>query len=146
MKWVKLALVILGFSAFSATVFFAGPLIGFGEARPFDPLWVRLLIIGILLLILMVWGLIKFLRRRKGQAAIEKALVVDAPPTGDGKELASRMTAALATLKKSGNSKTYLYDMPWYIIIGPPGSGKSLMAACMPGGGFMRSRRTPWMR
>jgi type VI secretion system protein ImpL len=84
MKWVKLALVILGFSAFSATVFFAGPLIGFGEARPFDPLWVRLLIIGILLLILLVWAFVKFLRRRKGQAAIEKALVVDAPPTGDG--------------------------------------------------------------
>lgn len=125
MKWVKLALVLFGFSAFSATVFFAGPLIGFGEARPFDPLWVRLLIIGILLLILMIWGLVKFLRRRKGQAAIEKALIVDAPPTGDGKELASRMTAALATLKKSGNSKTYLYDMPWYIIIGPPGSGKT---------------------
>ena len=47
MKWVKLALVLFGFSAFSATVFFAGPLIGFGEARPFDPLWVRLLIIGL---------------------------------------------------------------------------------------------------
>ena len=35
------------------------------------------------------------------------------------------MTAALNTLKKSGNSKTYLYDMPWYVIIGPPGSGKT---------------------
>ena len=40
-------------------------------------------------------------------------------------DLASRMQAALATLKKSGNSKTYLYDMPWYVIIGPPGSGKT---------------------
>ena len=124
MKWVKLALIIVGFLAFSAVVWFAGPLIGFGEAHPFDPVWVRALIIGLLALVLLVWGLIALLRRRKANAALEKAIVVDTP-AGDGRELASRMTAALSTLKKSGNSKTYLYDMPWYVIIGPPGSGKT---------------------
>ncbi len=125
MKWVKLALIVLGFLAYSAVVWFAGPLIGFGESRPFDPVWVRVLMISILALILIVWGVVKLLLRRRGQRALEKALVVDIAPTGDGKELASRMQAALGTLKKSGNSKTYLYDMPWYIIIGPPGSGKT---------------------
>ena len=34
------------------------------------------------------------------------------------------MGTALATLKKSGG-KTYLYDLPWYVIIGPPGAGKT---------------------
>ncbi len=125
MKWVKLALIIFGFLAYSAVVWFAGPLIGFGDNHPFDAVWVRLLLIGILLLILIIWGGIALFRRRRGQAALEKALVVDTSPTGDGKELASRMQAALSTLKKSGNSKTYLYDMPWYVIIGPPGSGKT---------------------
>ena len=125
MKWVKLGLVIFGFLAFSAVVWFAGPLIGFGDARPFDPAWVRLLIIGILALILMIWGVVKLIRRRNGQKALEKALVVDVAAQGDGKELATRMQSALVTLKKSGNSKTYLYDMPWYVIIGPPGSGKT---------------------
>lgn len=125
MKWVKLALIVIGFSAFSAVVWFAGPLIGFGEAHPFDPLWVRATIIGVLALILLVWGIVALIRRRRGQKALETALVADAPPTGDGKELASRMQAALSTLKKSGNSKTYLYDLPWYVIIGPPGSGKT---------------------
>ena len=48
---------------------------------------------GLLALILIVWGVVKFLRRRKGQAALEKAMV-DPTPTGDGKELASRMQAA----------------------------------------------------
>ena len=125
MKWVKRALILFGFLAYSAVVWFAGPLIGFGDSHPFDAVWVRLLLIGILLLILIIWGVIALLRRRRGQAALEKALVVDTSPSGDGKELASRMQAALATLKKSGNSKTYLYDMPWYVIIGPPGSGKT---------------------
>lgn len=125
MKWVKIGLIILGFVAYSCVVWFAGPLIGFGEARPFDPVWVRLLLIGILLAILLIWALVAFLRRRKGQEALEKALVADPSPTGDGAELAGRMQQALATLKKSGNSKTYLYDLPWYVIIGPPGSGKT---------------------
>lgn len=125
MKWVKLALVVIGFLAFSAVVWFTGELIGIGEARPFEPVWVRLAIIGTLFAILMIWGIVALIRRRRGQQALEKALVADVPPTGDGKELASRMQAALATLKKSGNSKTYLYDLPWYVIIGPPGSGKT---------------------
>lgn len=125
MKWLKLALIIFGFLAYCAVVWFASPLIGFGESRPFEALWVRLLLIGILLVILLIWGGIKLWRRQRGQKALEKALVVDTSPTGDGKELASRMQAALATLKRSGNSKTYLYDMPWYVIIGPPGSGKT---------------------
>jgi type VI secretion system protein ImpL len=125
MKWLKLSLIIIGFLAFSAVVWFAGPLIGIGETRPFDAVWVRLLIIGVLLTILLVWGIFALIRRRRGQMALEKALVADVPPTGDGKELASRMNSALSTLKKSGSSKTYLYDLPWYVIIGPPGSGKT---------------------
>jgi type VI secretion system protein ImpL len=124
MAWVKLVLVIIGFLAFSAVIFFAGPLIGFGDARPFDPLWVRLTIIGVVALILLVWGLLALLRRRKGQQGLEKALVADVPPTGDGRELAQRMTDALGMLRKSGG-KHYLYDLPWYVIIGPPGSGKT---------------------
>jgi type VI secretion system protein ImpL len=125
MKWVKIGLIIFGFLAYSAVVFFAGPLIGFGEARPFDPLWVRLLLIFLLLAILLIWMTIALLRRSRGQKAIEKALVADVPATGDGAELAQRMQSALVTLKKSSNGKNYLYDMPWYVIIGPPGSGKT---------------------
>lgn len=121
---VKPLLIALGALAFSVLVWFAGPLIGFGAARPFEPVWVRLLLIGLMLLAVAVWGLRAVLRRRRGQAALEKAMVADAP-AGDGAVLAERMRGALTTLKKSSKSKTYLYDLPWYVIIGPPGSGKT---------------------
>lgn len=125
MKWMKLLLIFVGFLAFSLVVIFAGPLIGFGDVRPFEPDWVQVLLIGGLALILGTWFLVAWLIRRRAQNAMERALVADVPPTGDGAELAERMTGALATLKKTSGGKSYLYDLPWYVIIGPPGSGKT---------------------
>jgi type VI secretion system protein ImpL len=122
--WFKRLIIALGFIAFSVVVWFAGPLIGFGDSRPFESLWVRLALIGLFFLTLLIWAGFKFLRRRKGQTALENSIVADAPP-GDGAVLTERMQAALATLKTTGRSRTYLYDLPWYIIIGPPGSGKT---------------------
>jgi type VI secretion system protein ImpL len=123
-RWLKPLLIALGVLAYSIVVWFAGPLIGFGKAHPFDAVWVRLLLIFGLLLAIGIWVLVGFLVRRKGQQKLEKALVADVP-SGDGAVLGEKMQSALATLKKSGGSKTYLYDLPWYVIIGPPGSGKT---------------------
>jgi type VI secretion system protein ImpL len=122
--WLKPLLIALGFIAYSVVVWFAGPLIGIGDSRPFDPLWVRITMIGLFAFGLFILAGVKFMRRRKGQDALESALVADAAP-GDGAILTERMQAALATLKSTGRSRTYLYDLPWYIIIGPPGSGKT---------------------
>ena len=45
--------------------------------------------------------------------------------SGDGEVLATRMAEALETLKRSSGKQTFLYELPWYIIIGPPGAGKT---------------------
>ena len=36
-----------------------------------------------------------------------------------------KLTTALALLKKASGSRGYLYEQPWYVIIGPPGAGKT---------------------
>lgn len=92
----------------------------------FRPLWLRLLFATA---IAGSWGVIGFLRRRKARkasAAIAKELA--APSAGDQEAatLQSRMVEALASLKSaSGNRRDYLYNRPWYVIIGPPGAGKT---------------------
>ena len=35
------------------------------------------------------------------------------------------MSTALALLKKARGTRGYLYEQPWYAIIGPPGAGKT---------------------
>ena len=71
--------------------------------------------------------------RRRVRAARElEAALIPVEPEGDGKVLAEKMQEAMAVLKKTGGA-SYLYDLPWYVMIGPPGAGKSLMAACLPG-------------
>lgn len=90
------------------------------------PLWVRL---TIAVLLLAGWGTWFFLRRRAAKKA-EAALAAElAGPDAAGEEagaVASRMADALKQLREAGGGKRgYLYAQPWYVIIGPPGAGKT---------------------
>ena len=59
------------------------------------------------------------------EKAIEKALKESGEKSDDSDVLSSRMTEALETLKRSSGKQSFLYELPWYIIIGPPGAGKT---------------------
>ncbi|MYZ50269.1 type VI secretion system membrane subunit TssM [Propylenella binzhouense] len=124
-KWVARAAILLGLLAFALVVWFAGPLIGFAGVRLFEPVWVRLAIIGVAFAIAAIVFGIRYWRRRKAERALEAALVDQEAEDGDGKILGERMQEALATLKRSSGRSSYLYELPWYVIIGPPGAGKT---------------------
>ena len=69
--------------------------------------------------------LIRYWRRRRAEKAIEQALKASGEKSDDSDVLAGRMTEALDTLKRSSGKQSFLYELPWYIIIGPPGAGKT---------------------
>lgn len=90
------------------------------------PLWVRM---AFVLGVAALWGLFAFLRvrkARKAQAALAAELAGPNAADEEGRALAKRMNDALGQLKTaSGKRRDYLYTRPWYVIIGPPGAGKT---------------------
>lgn len=122
--WMKMPIIILGLICFGLAVWFGGPMTGVAF---FAKVWVRVTVISVVVGVFILVWFIRWRRRRKGAKKLEEELI-PVEPVGDGKELAERMGSALATLKKSGG-RAYLYDLPWYVIIGPPGAGKTTALA-----------------
>jgi type VI secretion system protein ImpL len=60
------------------------------------------------------------------QAAARIASSIQAvSPDGEGATLSRRMTEALTEARRVSGRGDYLYGKPWYVIIGPPGAGKT---------------------
>ncbi len=136
---------LLGVIALSIIVWFVGPLIAIADVKILESDVVRLLIIMVMLLL---WGLNNLRVNRaakKNNDNLEKELQESQSvpsigggengnqPGGETEIIASRFTEALSVLRKSHTGKgggkprgkNYLYELPWYILIGPPGSGKT---------------------
>ena len=90
------------------------------------PWWARLLL-GVF--VFGVWGvfaLLRVLKARRADAAIAKELATPEPGSAEVAAVTKRMAEALTALRgASGGKRDYLYTRPWYMIIGPPGAGKT---------------------
>lgn len=123
---IRIILYGVGLSSLGAVIYFAGPFIAFGDWHPLENHIIRQ--IAILLLVTAVAGFagFSFFKRRKNAKEIADGISAADQPVSDEPVLKERMKDALATLKTaSGNKSSYLYDLPWYVIIGPPGAGKT---------------------
>lgn len=124
--WIWRAALVLGGLSLSALIWWAGPLLAIADARPLEAAWPRALLCA-----LVVGGVAAAMgwdwhSRRKATRALQAEIASPEAEAGDGTVLQERMGDALATLKKARGGKSgYLYDLPWYVIIGPPGAGKT---------------------
>ena len=118
-KWLRWIMIGLGILCICATIWFGLPIFGVPWLAS---LWFRLLIITLILAPIAVMSFLNYRKRKQAASELEESLMEQ--PVGDGAILHDRMQEALGKLKKSGGA-TYLYDLPWYIIIGPPGAGKT---------------------
>ncbi len=127
---------LLGVIALSLAVWFGGSYIHIGGSlEPISPI-ARLIVIMVLLLI---WGANNLRIQAKQSKQNEKMLGdieasaeqedSSSPNSDEAKVLHARFKDAVDTLKthrfgEKGNRRT-IYQLPWYVIIGPPGAGKT---------------------
>lgn len=121
------AITFVGTALLALLVWFLGPLLA-----PLEPWFVRLAIGAILLLLWAGGNFVYDRRKRRRDAALAAGLT--GPPAGDpvaeaieGETAALRdkLSAALKLLRTARGTRGYLYEQPWYVIIGPPGAGKT---------------------
>jgi type VI secretion system protein ImpL len=129
---IRLSASLVGALGLIALLWLVGPLFGLDGAA---------VLAGGSVLILALWGLGNFLvswRAAATDSSLISALVADGGDRGSGTAAASaeevqalgeKLQDALTLLKKTGNGKSgqgeTLYTLPWYLIVGPPGSGKT---------------------
>lgn len=117
----------------SLCLWFLGGFLGFGDARPFDGVVGRLVGLAVLWIVALLVVLVILLTAKKRDQMMTEDIVASVDPvaTGDdqvGEELAemrSKLKTALVKLRKSKGGRQHLYELPWYVIIGPPGAGKT---------------------
>ncbi|TXH46948.1 MAG: type VI secretion system membrane subunit TssM [Burkholderiaceae bacterium] len=129
-RWWIGGLIVL---ALSLMLWWVGPLIASGDSRPLESAGRRLLWIGVIVLVwLAIEGIRIALARRRNRQLIEQLAgdsEADERSQQEARLLAERFQQALLTLKSTKlggqGGQRMLYQLPWYMFIGAPGSGKT---------------------
>src|SRR5678815_1415289 len=109
---------------------FAGPYFAFADFRPLESETARLLAIALVVACWLFFRLMKRLRAYRASDRLLTAVVAQpqpekARPPAEVAKLRERFEEAIAGLKQQRRGGHSLYDLPWYVIIGAPGSGKT---------------------
>ncbi|KEY59000.1 type VI secretion system membrane subunit TssM [Serratia sp. DD3] len=137
----------IGITALAFVIWVIGPLLAIGDYRPLEPELNRQIAIGVLYLlwilfriiprIYSIWFNSRLLSNLRAANEIPKGEVES--QTQQDPQLAQRFDEAAQLLKKArfkpgqGDkpswlnrfNRQYLYQLPWYVIIGAPGAGKT---------------------
>jgi type VI secretion system protein ImpL len=140
---LRALLIALGLYAVGALVWFAGPLVQFAGAAPLASEGARAVAIALVVLLFVaqaVWRARASARRNRhmvdGLLPQGAAVASAAPGAPEVAAIGQRFAQAMQVLRKRrvGKAKSrlawlrrapYVYELPWYIVIGAPGAGKT---------------------
>lgn len=128
-RWLMVTVGVLLIALF---IWFAGPLVAIAGAVPLGGVLARLITIAVLLVAAgAIWGFRRWRAARRNTAMVDDLAAIPAPVSDDADEdvtaMNDRASQALALMKTTrvGKAKAFIYELPWYLIIGPPGAGKT---------------------
>ncbi|QYF95739.1 type VI secretion system membrane subunit TssM [Massilia sp. PAMC28688] len=138
----RAVLAFIGVLLLSLVFWFESPLLAFDGKEPFAGTGVRWFFIALMFAAWAGWYGWKMLSAHLANRRLMASLAAaDAPPAAPGAgtlsaatvqeqaALKERMEQALAVLRKSSGKQrwgsAYLYQLPWYLFVGAPGSGKT---------------------
>ncbi len=138
-RWTLLAVLLL---ALSLAIWFGGPLLQFNQHPVLESESSRWAAIGAIVgatLLVAAWN--AWRARRGNSAVVDKLVAAPAPgpiESADMQAVRERFAKALQLLRRvrfggggvlegwrARMGGRYLYELPWYVIIGAPGSGKT---------------------
>ena len=142
LPWLRFALALAGVAAAAALIWFVGPLVAVKGHVPLagEPArWIAVAVLVVLATLRVLWRGSAAARRNR---RLMDGLVGDAAAPGRAGEkevavVAKRFEQAVSALRRSrigGRQRSWLaglsgrpfvYQLPWYIIIGAPGAGKT---------------------
>ena len=127
---LRTILLIVGFALIAWFIWWAWAYfeIRIGNFPP-DSVLVRLTVIGLVLVLWLMTRLARRLRSARAGAKLMAAVVKQSDakerPSAEALQLRERFEESVAALKGKKRGSHTLYELPWYIIIGAPGSGKT---------------------
>ena len=133
---------LVGVAALCILIWHAGPLLAIGAVHPLLSTEARLWSIGAFLLFFLGYGILSFYRAyTKDKAFLDKVFRIQREKSAESgagesiKEVSAKIDQAvrqLKTMRSRTNSllrllegKRYLYDLPWYVVLGNSGAGKT---------------------
>lgn len=121
-------LSLLWVIALCVVIWFYGYLIALGDFKPLGTVQARLIAIGTIVAIWLVYIIVTIYRGRKQDKELVDSIEREALANRQAEigEIQTRLKEALALLRRVTKKRFgYIYDLPWYVIFGAPGSGKT---------------------
>lgn len=123
----------LGLLAVALLIWFGGPLIAIAGYEPLATVSARIITLLLMVITIGVWFFVsKFREKRNQEQAVEDLLCNNLGKQQndivqhDIEVIQGRIHKALEILKHASFSESKdIYHLPWYMLIGPPGSGKT---------------------
>jgi len=137
---VGLPISTIGVAALCLLIWHAGPLLAIGSGRPLEPASVRIVLISVIAFLFVAYVLYLLIKRaRTDSTFLQQVLNLGGKPTevvakaeiAQVNEAVQRALQQLKGMRGLGGirrlfeGKRYLYELPWYMMVGSAGVGKT---------------------